>query len=121
MGEQRILAQGDMVESFSSRSREQGPFPEFRAIPSRAFWSYLRFFLYLFYYFEAGLFLTIAPWSEGWEQNLWIWYSPGLAEVLRSGYLRGGLSAVGIMHLAWGVLEALEAARAAGRRSAGAR
>jgi hypothetical protein len=67
------------------------------------------------------LFLTIAPWSEGWEQSLWLGYSPELADVLRSGYLRGGLSAVGIMHLAWGVLEALEAARVASRRSTGVR
>ncbi|MEE8536512.1 MAG: hypothetical protein V3U98_02985 [Acidobacteriota bacterium] len=49
-----------------------------------------------------------------------MWYSSDLADLLRSGYLRGALSAIGVMHLVWGVLEALEAARAAGKRSAGA-
>ncbi|MEE9217586.1 MAG: hypothetical protein V3U98_00815 [Acidobacteriota bacterium] len=64
--------------------------------------------------------MTVAPWSEGWEQNLWLLRSPELAELLRSGYVRGGVSAVGVMHLAWGCLEALTAARLVRGRSAGA-
>jgi hypothetical protein len=82
------------------------------------FWSYLRFFLYLFYYFEAGLFLMVAPWSDGWEQNLWLLRSPGLNHLFLSGYVRGGVSGLGAIHVAWGVLEALSAARAASKTPA---
>jgi len=86
-------------------------------IPGRAFWPYLRFFLYLLYYFEVGLFLIVAPWAEGWDRQVALLSAPGLTPWLRSGYMRGGVSAVGLIHLVWGVLEALSAAR--GARAAG--
>lgn len=55
----------------------------------------------------------MAPWSEGWEQTVAVLRWPALAPWLRSGYVRGGLSGLGVIHVAWGFLEAVGAARAA--------
>jgi hypothetical protein len=78
-----------------------------------AFLSYARFFLYLLYFFEAGLFLAVAPWSQGWDEAVLYLCSPDVASFLRSGYVRGGVSAMGAIHVVWGLLEATGAARAA--------
>jgi hypothetical protein len=83
----------------------------------RAAWSYLRFFLYLLYYFEVGLFLIVAPWSEGWGEGVERAVAGQAAAWLRSGYVRGGLSGLGVVHLGWGILEALAAARSARERA----
>jgi hypothetical protein len=80
----------------------------------RAVWSYLRFFLYLLYYFEVGLFLIVAPWSEGWGAAVERVAAGRTAVWLCSGYVRGALSGLGVVHLGWGILEALAAARGAG-------
>lgn len=79
----------------------------------RAVWSYLRFFLYLLYYFEVGLFLIVAPWLEGWSTAVGRVAAGQVAGWLCSGYVRGGLSGLGVVHLGWGILEALAAARSA--------
>ncbi len=62
----------------------------------------LLYFFYLLYCVEAGLFLCLAPWSRIWS-NSYFAQMPGLREVLLSGSLRGGVSAIGVMHLivAW--------------------
>ena len=83
----------------------------------RAVWSYLRFFLYLLYYFEVGLFLLVAPWSEGWGPAVERVAAGQWADWLCSGFMRGGLSGLGLVHLGWGILEALAAARSAGGRA----
>ncbi len=59
------------------------------------------------------MFLAVVPWSQSWDDSLALLRSTLPVALLRSGYVRGGLSAVGVIHLAWGVLEALGAARAA--------
>ncbi|HEX9428234.1 MAG TPA: hypothetical protein VGA64_10640 [Candidatus Polarisedimenticolia bacterium] len=55
-------------------------------------------FLYLLYCVEAGIFLSLVPWSRIWINNYFA-QMPGLRELLLNGYLRGGVSGVGLVLL----------------------
>lgn len=61
-------------------------------------------FLYLFYCVEAGLFLLLAPWSLLWLHGYYA-QVPGLRAILLSGYVRGGVSAFGLLILAAGAAD----------------
>lgn len=60
--------------------------------------------LFVFYCFEVGIFLVLAPWSQSWERLL-------LSLPLVSGWLpllthpatRGLITGFGLVHLVWGV------------------
>ncbi len=56
------------------------------------------YFLYLLYCVEAGVFLVLAPWSRIWANGYFVQMS-ALRPVLLSGYMRGGVTAVGFLHL----------------------
>ena len=56
-------------------------------------------FLYLLYCVEAGIFLLLVPWSPVWIHNYFA-QIPVLRPILGSGYLRGAVSALGLLHLA---------------------
>lgn len=58
-------------------------------------------FVYLLYCVEAGIFLLLAPWSMLWL-NSYFAQVPELRGVLLSGYVRGGVSAVGALLLVVG-------------------
>ena len=58
----------------------------------------LLYFLYLLYCVEAGVFLVLVPWSRIWANSYFV-HMPTLRSILLSGYLRGGVSAVGMLHL----------------------
>ncbi|HEU4401704.1 MAG TPA: hypothetical protein VFT43_06325 [Candidatus Polarisedimenticolia bacterium] len=66
-------------------------------------WLYI---LYLLYCGEAGVFLLLAPWSLLWIHSYYA-QMPLLREVLLSGYVRGGVSAIGLLHLAAGMVDFL--------------
>ncbi len=55
-------------------------------------------FLYLLYCVEAGIFLSLVPWSRVWVTSYFA-QMPGLRELLLSGYVRGGVSSIGLLHL----------------------
>ena len=63
-------------------------------------------FLYLIYCVEAGLFLILAPWSLLWAHGYFA-QVPGLRPLLLSGYLRGAVSAFGVLMLAIGAKDFL--------------
>ncbi len=67
-------------------------------------------FLYLIYCVEAGLFLGLAPWSGIWAESFFA-QLPALRDVLLSGYLRGGVSAVGVLMILTGGRDFLEFCR----------
>jgi hypothetical protein len=54
--------------------------------------------LYLLYCVEAGVFLLLAPWSLAWAHSYYA-QVPALRTILLSGYVRGGVSAIGLLHL----------------------
>lgn len=58
----------------------------------------LLYFLYLLYCVEAGIFLLLAPWSILWTNGYYAQVA-SLRVILLSGYVRGMVSAVGLLHL----------------------
>jgi hypothetical protein len=66
--------------------------------------------LYLFYCVEAGLFLTLAPWSLLWIHGYYA-QVPVLRPILMSGYLRGGVSALGLLMLLAGAADLIRFCR----------
>lgn len=56
-------------------------------------------FFYLLYCVESGVFLLLAPWSLLWVHSYFA-QVPAVREFLLSGYVRGGVSAIGLLMLA---------------------
>jgi hypothetical protein len=60
--------------------------------------------LFIIFCFELGLFLLIYPWTDGWSENYFAWIVPGRFlrtwhEFWDNGYMRGGLSGLGLLNL----------------------
>ncbi len=55
-------------------------------------------FLYLLYCVEAGIFLILVPWSLLWTHSYFA-QIPGLGDLLLSGYVKGAVTAFGLLHL----------------------
>jgi hypothetical protein len=49
------------------------------------------------YLVEAGLVLTIAPWTLFWERNYFAHVLPWLGMLMNSPYTRGGVTGVGLV------------------------
>jgi hypothetical protein len=56
---------------------------------------------------EVGLFLIVFPWSEAWEKNVLLAWSPLLRAVFLSSYFRGAVSGLGLWNVVLGFHEAL--------------
>jgi hypothetical protein len=61
----------------------------------------------LLVWLELGLMLVVIPWSEVWDVNYFLYQYPSLGLVLKSSYLRGAVSGLGLID----VFLALEAFR----------
>lgn len=52
---------------------------------------------------EVGLLLLTLPWTRLWDHSLWVMQSPAsipwLGTLLRSDYLRGAVSGLGLVNL----------------------
>ena len=72
------------------------------AIRSR-FWQLVLILLAL----EIGLFLIFVPWSPAWDEFFLRGYLSPLRPILRSHYVRGALSGLGLINLWVGIDEAL--------------
>lgn len=57
--------------------------------------------LFFVYCLEAGLFLTVLPWSASWNQLAWSVPTALLHGWLTAGALRGAISGFGLCHLLW--------------------
>jgi hypothetical protein len=55
--------------------------------------------LLLLVWLELGLMLILVPWSDFWQANYFMIQFPGLANILRSAYLRGAVSGLGVMNV----------------------
>jgi hypothetical protein len=55
--------------------------------------------LLLLVWLELGLTLILVPWSDVWQTNYFIIQFPELGTVLRSPYLRGAISGLGVMNV----------------------
>lgn len=67
----------------------------------------LRTLFYLFYLFEAGLFLLLVPWSQLWEANYFVRVYPVLHSFCLNPFTRGAVSGIGFLHLLVGTYDSL--------------
>lgn len=63
--------------------------------------------VYLFYLFEAGLFLLLVPWSSLWEGNYFVAKLPAVRTLCLSPFTRGAVSGIGLLHLLVGVIDSV--------------
>jgi hypothetical protein len=68
----------------------------------------IRIFIYLFYCFEAGLFLLLIPWLRAWEENYFLYQYQFLKPFVLSGFTRGAISSLGLVHILLGLSDAME-------------
>jgi hypothetical protein len=57
----------------------------------------------LLFWLEFGLSLILAPWSDFWETNFFLYQYPTLAFVLKNPFVRGGISGLGVMNVLFSV------------------
>ena len=55
--------------------------------------------LLLLVWIEFGLTLVLLPWSDMWQSNYFVIQFPSLGTFLRSSYLRGAISGLGVMNV----------------------
>lgn len=70
----------------------------------------LSFYLYVFYCFEIGIFLLVAPWRlpQVWEQNYFFFLAPWLKKLFLNGYFRGAISGFGLLNITLGIAEIIQ-------------
>jgi ABC-type transport system involved in cytochrome c biogenesis permease subunit len=54
---------------------------------------------------ETGLLLVLIPWSNFWERNYFVEWSPAIEGLLTSNYVRGAISGLGLVNLAAALVE----------------
>ena len=64
------------------------------------------------YLVEAGLVLTVTPWTQLWGRNFFVYTFPGLEPLLVSFVVRGAVSGLGVVSLTAALVEIWCAARA---------
>lgn len=57
--------------------------------------------LFVVYCLEAGLFLTLAPWTAGWQQVAMLLPVGFLRGLATQFWMRGLISGFGLVHLVW--------------------
>lgn len=67
----------------------------------------LTFYVFVFYCFEVGVFLIVAPWllPQVWENNYFLFVFPRLKGLFLSGYFRGAVTGLGVVNLLVAVSE----------------
>jgi hypothetical protein len=65
--------------------------------------------IFVAYFIEVGLLLVVIPWSAFWDRNYFMSAWPVLESVVRSNYIRGAVSGLGLINLWAGVAELSEA------------
>jgi hypothetical protein len=57
------------------------------------------------FFFEAGLALLLVPWSSYWDRNYFIETFPALQAAITNNFVRGGVSGLGLVNVAAGLVE----------------
>ncbi len=70
----------------------------------------LSFYFYVFYCFEVGIFLVVAPWllPNVWENNYFFVMFPKVKTVFLSGYFRGAVTGIGVLNVWLAVSEVVK-------------
>jgi hypothetical protein len=53
----------------------------------------------LLFWLELGLVLVLAPWSDVWEANFFLYQYPALGFFLKNPFFRGGISGLGVLNV----------------------
>ena len=61
--------------------------------------------LFIVFFFEVGLVLSVVPWSTYWERNYFAALAPVLHVVITNHFFRGAVSGLGLINLAAAVAE----------------
>lgn len=67
--------------------------------------------VYILICFEVGVLLVILPWTSYWDDNFFLYFLTGrmhaawLGDVLQSGYVRGFVTALGVVNMIAGLWE----------------
>ncbi len=83
---------------------------EISRVPEGAVKRPLLHFFYLLYCVEAGIFLVMVPWSAFWVRHS-LSQAPVFGDLLMTGQIRGGVSALGCLLLLTGMLDFVEFCR----------
>jgi hypothetical protein len=65
--------------------------------------------VYILVCLEVGVLLAILPWTSYWEENFFLDFvtgrldAPGVAAFVRTGYVRGAVSALGLVNVLAGL------------------
>jgi len=53
----------------------------------------------LIFWLELGLLLILAPWSDIWEANYFLYKYPAWGFILNNTFLRGAISGLGLLNV----------------------
>ena len=57
------------------------------------------------YFLEAGVVLAVTPWSTFWDSNYFAGAVPMVGAILRSNFVRGAVTGIGVLTLLAGLAE----------------
>ena len=57
------------------------------------------------YFLEVGLLLVFIPWSALWDRNYFASLVPVIGEAVKSPYVRGAVSGLGLINIVAGLAE----------------
>jgi hypothetical protein len=67
--------------------------------------------VYILICFEVGILLLILPWTQYWEDNVFLYFITGklnaawVSTLLTSGYVRGAVTGLGVLNILAGLLD----------------
>lgn len=61
--------------------------------------------LYVAYFLEVGVILVFVPWSVFWERNYFAESLPALNAFMKSNFVRGAVSGIGVLNLLAGLAD----------------
>jgi hypothetical protein len=65
--------------------------------------------VYILICFEVGILLLILPWTQYWEENVFLYFitgklnAPWIETLLTSGYMRGAITGLGVLNILAGM------------------
>lgn len=70
--------------------------------------------VYILICFEVGILLLILPWTQYWEDNVFLYFitgklnAPWIQTFLTSGYMRGAITGLGVLNILAGMRDILK-------------
>jgi hypothetical protein len=70
--------------------------------------------VYILICFEVGILLVILPWTQYWEDNVFLYFITGklnaswIPTFLTSGYVRGAVTGLGMLNILFGLRDLIK-------------